>query len=166
MPVPDHELTLNGGCNCGSIRYRVDVPELAKRPYHPAKQDIQFPMIATDHCNDCRKATGSVISMWLCVPATMLSVRLRPAPTDTIKTTQDCGSYHPSMTALRENSAESLGSTLRWYVSSPQRTRTFCGHCGTNVTYAIFPLPEGDQQMFEVVLGTLDREDISELRKT
>ncbi|KAL8662035.1 MAG: hypothetical protein Q9202_005089 [Teloschistes flavicans] len=165
MPLPDHELKLHGGCNCGAIRYRIEIPEISKRPTHPfpAETPIHLPLIATDHCNDCRKATGSVIPTWICVPASMLFVRFEPAPshTTTGKGAQSSGNFfHPSMTALRQDSPESKGSTLRCYISSPQRTRTFCGNCGTNLTYSIFPMLEGYPDMFDVLLGTVDRESL------
>lgn len=168
MRLPDHSFTLHGGCNCGSIRYRITVPELCLRPTHPRSKDgdIHFPLIAADHCNDCRDATGSILPAWICAPADMLSVSFRPAPSppsfkhDRNNTnTVEAAIYHPAMTALRQNSPESRGSTLRWYVSSPNRTRTFCGHCGTNLTYAILPMVEGYPDIYDVVLGTLDRGD-------
>lgn len=52
------------------------------------------------------------------------------------------------------------GSTLRRFGSSPKRTRTFCGNCGTNLTYAIFPMVEGFPDIFDTLLGTVDRGDL------
>lgn len=162
MPLPDHAIKLHGGCNCRAIRYRIDIPELIKRPTHPFSEgDVRFPLVAADHCNDCRKATGSIIPHWICVPASMLSVSLASAAPRTSNDTSSPSPHDvflPSMTALREDSPESKDSSLRWYNSSPYRTRTFCGNCGTNLTYAIFPMVEGYPDIFDVVLGTLDRE--------
>ena len=48
---------------------------------------------------------------------------------------------------------------LNFYQSSPAVTRTFCGRCGTNLTYFISDgMGEGFPEIFDVVLGTLDRE--------
>lgn len=162
MPLPDHAINLSGGCNCGAIRYRINIPEYAQRPPHPdSTGEIRFPLVAMDHCNNCRKATGAIIPTWMCVPANMLSISFHPAPSAGSKiTNHDHETYYPSMTALRENSPESANSTLRFYESSLRRTRTFCGHCGTNLTYAIFPMVEGYPDIFDVVLGTIDRGDL------
>jgi len=62
------------------------------------------------------------------------------------------------MEALKAGASAAEGSTLRFFGSSPKRTRTFCGHCGTNLTYAIFPMIEGFPDIFDTVLGTVDRE--------
>ncbi|KAL8777190.1 MAG: hypothetical protein Q9213_007970 [Squamulea squamosa] len=161
MPLPDHKLTLHGGCNCRAIRYRIEIPELSKRPTHPfpAETPIHFPLVAADHCNDCRKATGAIIPTWICVPASMLSVRFQ-SPSNAAQISREGDTFHPSMTALRNNSSESKGSTLRCYASSPRRTRTFCGNCGTNLTYSIFPMLEGYPDIFDVLLGTVDREGL------
>ncbi|KAI9714896.1 MAG: hypothetical protein M1820_000185 [Bogoriella megaspora] len=172
--LPDHAFDLHGGCNCGAIRYRISIPSISERPVHPLSPDgsIRFPFSTTDHCNDCRRATGSILPAWLCLPASMLSVSLRPPPlpgNHRYSTPDHELTWHPANEALRQNSKECQESTLRFFVGSKDRTRSFCGHCGTNIAYAAWPLPEsakGFPDLFDVVLGTLDREDLeqSELR--
>ena len=52
---------------------------------------------------------------------------------------------------------------LKFYKSSDNVTRTFCGRCGTNLTYAIWPSMgegEGWPDIFDVLLGTLDKEHL------
>ncbi len=163
MPLSSNAVTLHGGCNCRAIRYRIEVPPLSSRPINPFSDDSQvtFPMIATDHCNDCRRATGSILPTWICVPAEMISVSLRRAPPSAApKVESNDGPWRPAMEVLRAGSRAAEGSTLSFYGSSPQRTRTFCGHCGTNLTYAIFPMVQGLPDLFDTVLGTLDRGDL------
>jgi hypothetical protein len=49
---------------------------------------------------------------------------------------------------------------LSFFESSPTRTRSFCSRCGTSLTYAVVPMPEGWPDMLDIVLGTVDREDL------
>ena len=51
-------------------------------------------------------------------------------------------------------------TTIRFFHSSLKRTRAFCGHCGTNVNHQIWPMVEGFPDIFDVVLGTVDREGL------
>ena len=97
MPLPDHPLTIHGGCNCGAIRYvalqpsilriltliraryKVAVPSHTDRPLHPFSDaqskggEVRLPFIAIDHCNDCRRATGAVLPHWFCAPIEIVS---------------------------------------------------------------------------------------------
>ncbi|KAF2232326.1 hypothetical protein EV356DRAFT_256508 [Viridothelium virens] len=172
--LSNHGFDLHGGCNCSAIRYRISIPSILERPVHPLSPDgsIRFPFSTTDHCNDCRRATGSILPAWLCVPAPMFSVSLRPPPppdTHHYSTPDNELTWLSADEALRQDSEESQESTVRFFVSSKDRTRSFCGHCGTNVAYAVWPIPgyaKGFPDLFDVVLGTLDREDLerSEMR--
>jgi hypothetical protein len=81
------ELGIQGGCFCGTIRYRATSP----------------PRISTIcHCADCRKASGAASVAWVTFPA--------------------------------EGFAFVEGEPSR-YRSSPPVVRTFCGRCGTPLTY-------------------------------
>lgn len=93
----------------------------------------------------------------------MISVSTRPAPPfdpASPKIKSNDGPWHPAMTVLQADGSGAQGTTVRFYGSSPKRTRTFCGHCGTNLTYAIFPMVEGFPDIFDTILGTVDREDL------
>ena len=166
MPLPEHALTIHGGCNCRAIRYCIEIPQLSSRPLHPFStpdNPVHLPMIAADHCNDCRSATGSILPTWICVPAEMMTVSLRPAPPPdptSPKVASNHGPWRSAMDVLKAGAPEVEGSTVRWFGSSPKRTRTFCGHCGTNLTYAIYPMVEGFPDIFDTVLGTVDRADL------
>ena len=97
-------LRVEGGCLCGTVRYRAGGP-------------------ATDptlcHCRTCRKAAGSPVVGWATVPAAgFIFVAGRPVE----------------------------------YRSSPDVVRTFCGACGTPLTYTHAGLPAS----IDVTLGSLD----------
>jgi len=51
-------------------------------------------------------------------------------------------------------------SFLTFYQSSENRRRSFCGRCGTSVSYAALPMPEGWPDMLDIVMGTVDRGDL------
>ncbi|KAL7954528.1 hypothetical protein V8C34DRAFT_294143 [Trichoderma compactum] len=34
MPLPHEPITIHGGCNCGAVRYRINVPSFEQRPLH------------------------------------------------------------------------------------------------------------------------------------
>jgi hypothetical protein len=80
--------TLEGGCLCGAIRYRV-----SGTPTNT--------MIC--HCETCRRAAGSPVVAWLTFAATDFRF--------------------------------SKGQPVQ-FSSSPPVRRTFCGLCGTPLTYA------------------------------
>lgn len=174
MPLPNHALTVNGGCNCGAIRYRVEIPDYDNRPINTYKKaskpgdECRFPMVAIDHCNDCRRATGHLLPFWLVTPITMVSASfaLRPASEFTRgrlvskKVDEDVGRT-PWLPAAELYSKDSKHDTyLHFYESSPNRVRSFCSRCGTQMSYAIPEMPEGWPDMLDIVLGTVDREDL------
>jgi hypothetical protein len=87
MPLPDEALNVDGGCNCGAIRYRVAIPAVAERPLHPLAPlgaPVPMPFLALDHCNDCRRATASLLPAWLCALIEMCSVSLVVASAATL----------------------------------------------------------------------------------
>ncbi len=197
MPLPSDPLVLRGGCNCGAIRYRVSVPEFASRPIHfgfpPEAADDpstpRLPLICTDHCNDCRTATSSILPSWILTPADMYAISCLPRPPREAGENDGTGPFEMPMLPLapRKPAADSerppyvpahdllrgaqgtRGTWLQLYVSrdrfsgtgKPMRTvRSFCGRCGTNLTYLADPMPYGFPDMIDVILGTVDRADL------
>jgi len=168
MPLPDHPLTLHGGCNCGAIRYKIEVPAQSERPLNPLSDGkVTFPVVLTDHCNDCRKATASILPTWICVPKTMMYCQLTPIhassePTNKTATENKTSdeSWIPAITRFHEN-PDSEKYWLKFYQSSERATRSFCGKCGTNLTYSISPsMGDGWPDLFDVLLGTIDKADV------
>ena len=79
--------TIEGGCLCGAVRYRIQGTPLVS---------------VTCHCRSCRRASGAAVVPWLHVTSESFSfVAGQPAG----------------------------------FNSSPSVTRTFCGRCGTPLTY-------------------------------
>ena len=162
MPVPKEAFTIEGGCNCNAIRYKIDIPAFDSRPFRSTietpldpKDEVRLPYIITDHCNDCRKATGSIMAFWICSPPEMISVSCiaRSGESETLKPT-------PWVTAaevFRGHGPQTHKTFLTFYKSSPDVSRGFCGRCGTNLTFYGKP-PEGYTEMIDIVLGTIDRE--------
>jgi rhodanese-related sulfurtransferase len=165
MPLPKTAFTIHGGCNCGAIRYTVNVPEFSSRPQNPYRthgakldEDLRLPMVAVDHRDDCRHGTGAALSMSF---TTEIS---------TVSTT--CAKRSDPKTR-KEIMAEELFDTeiiaehdvfLTFYKRSEECARWFCGRCGTNLAYTIEPgaVPsEWDwPKMLELWLGAVDREDL------
>lgn len=84
-----------GGCLCGSIRYRAQ----------------GLPSSATlCHCRTCRKAAGAPVVAWVTFPASTFCF---------------------------------VSGTPTEYRSSAKVIRTFCGSCGTPLTYVHADFPAG-----------------------
>ena len=178
MPLPDHPLTVQGGCNCGAIRYKVQIPALLDRPLHPLSDpkskatEVHLPFIAIDHCNDCRKATGAIIPLWLCTPIKYVTASYTPCPsiplnpsTTTATTLEDTKKtketiWHPASDIFQPG-PKSKATFLSFYKSSDPVTRSFCSCCGTNLAYYHSNTDQyGFPDMLDLVLGTVDREDL------
>ena len=167
MPLPPVPITIQGGCNCRAIRYKIDIPAISERPPHfsgaseNGQDTVHLPMIVIDHCNDCRRATGSILPFWICAPISMVSTSCmaRPDPPRplTSEGVSKAGPWLPAVEIFKPNAA-SASTFLTFYESSEGRRRSFCGRCGTNLAYSIYPTPEGWPEMLDVVLGTVDRE--------
>ena len=195
MPLPAEAITVQGGCNCRAIRYRVEIPALNDRPLNPyltmrpsgKKQDDgekvqqrdrrepsaekaestpRMPMLATDHCNDCRRATGSILPFWMATPLGMVSAAITASSggeSDITDWRPGNEVFHTNPLPSKSESDEGTtlnSSPLRFYDSSPGRRRSFCSRCGTMLSYIAFShgVPDGWPLMLDIVLGTVDRE--------
>jgi hypothetical protein len=167
MPLPDEALTVDGGCNCGAIRYRVAIPPLAGRQLHPLSpvmDPVPLPFIVLDHCNDCRRATGSLLPAWLCAPIDICSVSLVTASLATLPSKaaarqsqpdEQHGPWIPAaviFTTMPANADHFLAS----YESSNERWRWFCSRCGTSIAYTAV-MPKGFPDMLDITLGSVER---------
>ncbi|KAF2998010.1 hypothetical protein E8E13_007413 [Curvularia kusanoi] len=170
MPLPDEALRIEGGCNCNAVRYRVDIPTKDERPLHPlapAESPVSMPFLALDHCNDCRRATASILPAWLCAPLDMCSVSLVAtssaslAPNAAVRKEQakeQSSQWIPAADAFIPTAAATATEDcfLTSYESSHQRWRWFCVRCGTNVAYTA-AMPAGFPSMLDITLGSVDR---------
>lgn len=174
MPLPKEALIVNGGCNCGAVRYKLTIPEFSQRPLHPYSpkddrgDEVRLPFTCIDHCNDCRRATGNLLPLWICVPIAFVTASLTKRSSantelDPILRQQapaePRGPWAPATELFLPGPANS-DSFLSFYRSSALRTRSFCGRCGTYLAYSVNPMPEGWPDMLDISLGSIDREDL------
>ena len=145
---PKEALSIEGGCNCEAIRYKVDVPAFNERmmnPYHNEGVDVgdlRIPMSAVCHCNDCRSATSGILSVVLVTDVKTVQVSLVRAKEVNssefkISTTVN-RDFVPAKDVFVTGSIALDGqSFLACYKSSPGRNRFFCRRCGTPFAYSI-----------------------------
>ncbi|MCJ1300984.1 hypothetical protein MMC08_003783 [Hypocenomyce scalaris] len=172
MPLPDTPLTIHGGCNCRAIRYEINIPALSVRPLHPfSHASVHIPFIAICHCNDCRRATGALTMAAICNPTEFVRISLLPrsSPLPPLGKTRveppndDAErEWIPAQEVFQPSDVlkAPLDSFIASYKPSEGVTRTFCARCGTNVTYSRYPMPEGWPEMLDILMGTIDREDL------
>ncbi|KAL2067645.1 hypothetical protein VTL71DRAFT_15741 [Oculimacula yallundae] len=175
MPtLPETPFELNGGCFCSAIRYKISVPELELRPKvdsnpkaeisPPNKVSERLPMISLDHCTSCRRIAGAIIESWIIIPQAWVQFALQPrtnastSPDQLIKPT--------TIEYLMPDKAIQEKTYLTYFESSETSNRTFCGKCGTHLTFYYSGTP-GEQSMrnkwgpyFDVAGGTLDKESL------
>ncbi|KAG4418364.1 hypothetical protein IFR04_008506 [Cadophora malorum] len=178
MPaLPETAFQLKGGCFCSAIRYTISIPELEARPkipndpkkeiFPPKKVSERLPMITLDHCTSCRRIGGTIIESWFICPQAWVQFTLqnRCATGNPASTSPD-DSVKPTMMEYLMPDRELQEKTyLTYFSSSEDVNRTFCGKCGTHLTYycsdppaAIPPSRLHWGPYFDVAGGTLDRE--------
>ncbi|KAI6354183.1 hypothetical protein MCOR25_008719 [Pyricularia grisea] len=76
MPAPEEAFTITGGCNCGAVRYRVQV----RKAVYPPRMLFHVPSVRpTDekniltatgicHCDSWRTGTGGIPASWGATP--------------------------------------------------------------------------------------------------
>lgn len=155
MPVPEHPFTINGGCNCGSLRYKINVPSFSDRrllPYcddHELSEKERIPAILIDHCNDCRRSTGAMLPVWVVCAISFVEISLN-------------STWIPAKELLKKEDLETKKHLLlKFYRSSENRFREFCENCGTMICYrSRSGFPDSWPDMVDILLGTVDREDL------
>ncbi|KAH8888963.1 hypothetical protein GQ53DRAFT_748508 [Thozetella sp. PMI_491] len=157
-------------------------PEAASDPSTP-----RMPFVCTDHCNDCRSATSALLPCWILTPADMMTISCLPmadgtyesdemtapfgmpklalAPRDAAED-ENRPPYEPAREVLR-GAKGTRGTWLRQYASRDmpdhmikRSVRSFCGRCGSHLSYVIDPTPLNMLDTVDVVLGTVDRADL------
>lgn len=174
--LPDAATTLRGGCGCGAVRYTMRIPDLASRPIFlkagdsKGQGDLRYPLMLVCHCNDCRRATGSLTSPATMCPVIYITFSLLKRPVDG----HDVGVIaEGKVQRLDVDAANAVKQTdatrqtyLQHYQSPTQKpvNRTFCGRCGTPTGNCYYPLPGPFLPSFDILLGTLDRDDLEKVR--
>ena len=166
--LPKIPFQLRGGCFCRSIRYTISVPALEDRrelPQAPASLDrmlvpvnevnARMPIISLDHCRSCRGVPGAILGSWVICPPEWVTFELQPLDTekDTIK--KDAMSYLETDKSLADQ------TTMTHFQSSENTNRTFCGKCGTHLTFyksgPASPMKQLLGPFFDISTGTLDK---------
>ncbi|KAJ8066069.1 hypothetical protein OCU04_005161 [Sclerotinia nivalis] len=211
MPLPSTPLTIHGGCNCRTLHYRLQIPQVSERPLYPycckaqsasqsesksgdeykdeSGEEVRLPMIAIDLCNDCRRATGSILPIWICCPMDYIWLCVSDGDSyqevgagevkghgDVSEERGDKGGNESEEKNRKETWVKATSvflpsnpsdpaspqppSSLGTYSSSTLRTRYWCNKCGTHLAYRVHPMPAGWPEMLDILLGTIDREDL------
>ena len=188
MPLRAEAHTLFGGCNCRAVRYRINIPHRSQRPYHPRSNPSAFastdprheldpvvlPYTFTDHCNDCRRATASILPTWITAHIDTVeasSINVDASTQEWELTRQGSDEYRSAYRPARETFTGTGGaavfpplskstpepaqvSKLNFYQSSPGVMRGYCSLCGTNVSYWMVSSPN----IIDILYGTIDRD--------
>ena len=173
--LPLTPFTLQGGCFCNAVRYTISVPALESRPLvtesvkpkNPlgpqGEATKRLPIITIDHCNSCRRVSGTMFECWFICPQTWISFSLLPRSSKGQDEAESRITPASALETLRPGAGLLETTYLSHFSSSKDVHRTFCGRCGTNLTYH----DSGDDEMaaedkwgpnFDVALGTLDKE--------
>lgn len=170
MPLPIHAFEIRGGCNCKAVRYRISVPALEDRAHSPYKTpgkemgNLRLPMSIVCHCNNCRAATAQIGTHAVLsdMARTEFAVAARAASGEDIAKGEVHREWTPAGQLIDAKSPLLEAVWLSLYRSSPNRSRWFCGRCGTPVAYSadLESYPKGWETtpMVDVWTGTVDRD--------
>jgi len=156
--ISPNAFTLHGGCDCKSIRYTISVPQLASRrslPYEDSSgAKLRPPQIYFDHCDKCRRVSGALVQAWFGCPQEWVEWGIT-SPIDP-----------PTFTKLNTSdliSTQTDNLPIINYVSSEEVIRSFCGKCGTNLSYVCESRKQTNATpMVDIVLGSLDGESLNQ----
>jgi len=133
-------------------------------------------MISLDHCTSCRRISGSLVESWIIFSESWAQFELqRKASDDLSRLTLSDTSENPIKAITSDvltGKKELLETThLSHFSSSQDRSRVFCGKCGTHLTFKYTGPAKGTAKLaeeagmkwephFDIALGTLDRESL------
>jgi hypothetical protein len=176
--LPKTPFSVHGGCFCKAITYTISIPAFESRPLldsdrHPPKHAFgaqtnvaaRLPVISLDHCNSCRRISGAIIQAWFICPQRWATFSLLARNTSSDSNTSE-ERITPKTTAevLRPSKELEEATYIKVFDSSEQAHRTFCGRCGTPLSFLYSGL--GDEMSkeenwgpyFDIALGTLEKE--------
>lgn len=122
----------------------------------PEEDKIRFPMSLVCHCNDCRSSSGALVNYAFACLNEYVSFKFETREGNQLQ--QD---WMPAANIFPPMSLEERKETwLQFYKSSEKITRSFCGRCGTNLTYCYWPMPSPWPRFLDIWAGTIDKEDL------
>jgi hypothetical protein len=155
--LPKEALTLTGGCFCGACRYTIAVPALEDRPIYPPAAPTpisptetvktRVPIIDLDHCQMCRRVSGAIVQCWFICPTDWIKWELRTTDDNTVSISCEDG-VGPT--------AKEGDFHLKRFAATDRATRSFCGKCGTNLTYMNRRTDRAP--IIDITVGSLDQE--------
>ena len=175
--LPKTPFQLHGGCFCNAIRYTISVPELSERKEIPKfgatpdrllvplnEVNERMPIITLDHCNSCRRVPGVILDSWLICPTSWVEFTLQPRDTSSSSGDENNPIKVESMGYLQEDDTLPGRTYVTHFKSSEHSNRTFCGKCGTHLTFLFAgpksPLRDALGEFFDIAVGTLDKESL------
>jgi hypothetical protein len=172
--LPSTPFVLHGGCFCKAITYTISVPALSSRPPIPDLPTRPFgpqttvaerlPMIDLDHCNSCRRVAGAIVQCWIICPQRWVTFSLL-SRTDSTPGEERITSLTTEEVLCPSKELEER-TFVKGFDSSEHAHRTFCGRCGTPLSYQY---SGSDDEMtkeenwgpyVDIALGTLEKESV------
>ena len=126
---------ISGGCQCSAIRYTIRIPSEDKRPIilsakdSNGQGDIALPQTGICFCNDCRRASGNLVTSVLLIPFEWVtfSVIDRSSGSSGEQTTFAASDRFPLPVDVAVGGQYELPDTyFNTYQSSGSATRSFC----------------------------------------
>lgn len=130
------------------------------------KLDTRFPFIDLDHCHSCRRACGSLLQCWFICPIDWIEFKLIPRKSSTSAEEEDKQlRIYPTLSVVYPSKELQQSTYVSHYCgggeSGKSSERTFCGRCGTGMSFYY----SGDRgpdwtlgPVVDIALGTLDQE--------
>lgn len=174
--LPKTPFQLHGGCFCTAIRYTISVPTLEERkalPKIPAylerprfvpinEVNERLPIISLDHCGSCRRISGAIVESWFICPPSWVEFTLQPRESGDEKEKEAIKAE--GLAYLQEDQTLAQRTWVTHFKSSEHANRTFCGKCGTHLTFfktdTMSPLRQMLGQFFDIAVGSLDKESV------
>jgi hypothetical protein len=176
--LPKTPFQLHGGCFCNAIRYKISVPQLSERKLLPKtpltlsrllvppnEVNERMPIISIDHCHSCRRVPGAIMECWFICPPSWIQFTLQPRDSSPdSKANEDDLIKIESMAYLDEDKNLAGRTWVTHFKSSEHSNRTFCGRCGTHLTFFKSgvggPMRQAMGMFVDIAAGTLDKESV------
>jgi hypothetical protein len=166
--LPKEALTLTGGCFCGGCRYTISIPAFSDRPIQPTAKPTPIsatetvktraPVIDIDHCKICRRVSGAIFQVWFICPAEWVQWELKSSAS-----TEGARIFSTTHAVGPESMYDNSDTVLRRFQASDQATRSFCGKCGTDISYFSHN-KYGPVAVVDIAVGSMDQESLELVR--